>query len=131
VCGKEEKRMVWISYTLFTASFSCRFLPVLSPVSSFCRYQLLWFTLSPQAQPFLTLFPFHLFFLLSFYLLLRLLIPFFNYTLLSISFSFFFFLSFFFSIPFLSYVYSRKTYTLSIQPFNLDPTDWQDPGWIW
>lgn len=81
-----------------------------------------------RAQPFLTLFPFRpffFFFSLSFYSLLGFLLPFFNYTLLSISFSLFPFL-----FPF-SYVYSRKTYTLSIQPFTLDPTDGQGPGWIW
>ena len=80
-------------YPLLTVSFSCRFPPLfrlLFPLT-FYRYQLLWFTLS---QPFLTLFPFRLFFFLS---LLGFLLPFFNYTLLSISFfSFFFFLS----IPF-------------------------------
>jgi len=52
-----------------------------------------------RTQPFLTLFPFGLFFL-SFYSLLGFLLPFFNYTLLSMSFSLFFFFPFFYSIPF-------------------------------
>jgi len=86
---------------LFTVSFSCRFPPVLSPVSSYFSSipTTLVYAITPEHNHFSPYF-LSVFFFLSFYSLLGFLLPFFNYTLLSMSFSLFFFFPFFYSIPF-------------------------------
>jgi len=127
--GKKEDGMDILS--AFHSAFFMSLSPALSPISSYflsIPTTTLVYAITPERNRFSPYFlsvPFFFFFSLSFYSLLGFLLPFFNYTLLSISFSLFPFL-----FPF-SYVYSRKTYTLSIQPFTLDPTDGQGPGWIW
>lgn len=112
--------MVWIFYPLLTVSFSCRFPPVLSPVSSYLLSipTTLVYAITPEHNRF-SPYSLSVFFSLSFYSLLGFLVPFFNYTpFFHIFFSLFF-------LPFFSCVYSRNTYNSSIQPFILGP------GGIW
>jgi hypothetical protein len=78
---------------------------------TFCRYQLLWFTLSHLEHNYL-------------FSSIRLLGSHY-YSLITLFFPIFFF-PFYYLSP--SYVYSRNTYNVGIQPFILDSADGQGPG---